>query len=279
MKLVRFGEAGREQPGVIDEHGDLRDASSVVADWDGATVKDIAPLRANDLPRVNTQPRLGPPLAGIGKIVGIGLNYRAHAAEAGLEAPTDPIVFLKATSAVAGPDDGIVLPRGSEETDWEIELAVVIGNGGRYIKERDALAHVAGYCIANDVSERDYQLRRGPQWTKGKSADTFAPLGPWLVTRDEIPDPQNLALELCLNGEVMQRGNTADMIFSVPALIARVSEYMSWQPGDVMITGTPPGVGFGMKPPRYLRAGDTLNLRIEKLGVQTTRVRAADDGD
>ena len=278
MKLVRFGEKGREKPGILDGNGALRDASEWVADWSGATLADDAPARVaakmESLPRVSASPppRLGAPLSGVGKIVGIGLNYRAHAAEAGLEAPTEPIIFLKATSALSGPHDDLLLPRGSEQTDWEVELAVVIGKGGRYIAQADALAHVAGYCIANDVSERDYQLLRGTQWSKGKSADTFAPLGPWLVTRDEVPDPQNLDLELSLNGERMQAGNSADMIFSVAELIAAVSTYMSWQPGDVMITGTPPGVGYGMKPPRYLRPGDALSLRIDGLGEQAVRV-------
>ncbi len=278
MKLVRFGEKGREKPGILDGDGALRDASEWVADWNGATLADGSPARMaakmESLPRVSASPppRLGAPLSGVGKIVGIGLNYRAHAAEAGLEAPTEPIIFLKATSALSGPHDDLLLPRGSEQTDWEVELAVVIGKGGRYIAQANALAHVAGYCIANDVSERDYQLLRGTQWSKGKSADTFAPLGPWLVTRDEVPDPQNLNLELSLNGERMQAGNSADMIFSVAELIAAVSTYMSWQPGDLMITGTPPGVGYGMKPPRYLRPGDALSLRIDGLGEQAVRV-------
>ncbi len=286
MKLVRFGDIGQEKPGILDAHGNLRDASAVVADWNGATLGDesLARVRAAvadaadmaKLPLVASSPppRLGAPVGGIGKLVGIGLNYLAHAAEAGLEQPPEPIIFLKATSAVSGPNDDIALPRGSVETDWEVELAVVIGKGGRYIEERDALSHVAGYCIANDVSEREHQLRRGTQWSKGKSADTFAPLGPWLATRDEIADPQCLNLELRLNGEPMQVGNSADMIFPIATLISQVSEYMTWQPGDVMLTGTPPGVGMGMKPPRYLRAGDNLELRIEQLGRQTARVVA-----
>ena len=276
MKLIRFGPKGREKPGVIDSGGNLRDASGVVADWSGATLTDqsLAQISADELPRIDTKARLGSPLTGVGKIVGIGLNYRAHAAEAGLEAPTEPVIFLKATSALSGPCDDIVLPRGSVQTDWEVELAVVIGTGGSYIPQAQALSHVAGYCIANDVSERDYQLQRGTQWSRGKSADTFAPLGPWLVTRDEVPDPQNLDLKLSLNGEVMQSGNSADMIFTVAELIASVSTYMSLQAGDVMITGTPPGVVLGMKPPRYLRPGDSLRLEVAGLGEQNARVVA-----
>lgn len=274
MKLVRYGEKGREKPGLIDGAGLLRDASAVVDDWCGATFGAAAAINADDLPAVAGAPRLGVPLAGVGKLVGIGLNYRAHAAEAGLSPPTDPIIFLKATSAINGPNDDIILPRGSGKTDWEVELAVVIGVGGKYIKQEDALSHVAGYCIVNDLSEREYQIERGTQWTKGKSADTFAPLGPWLVTRDEVPDPQQLQLELLLNGERMQKGHSGDMIFSVAELISRVSEYMSWQPGDVMITGTPPGVGLGQKPPRFLCAGDVLTLRIGGLGEQHAAVFA-----
>ncbi|MGI9306796.1 MAG: fumarylacetoacetate hydrolase family protein [Gammaproteobacteria bacterium] len=274
MKLARYGEKGMEKPGLVDGEGRLRDASAFVEDWRGAFLGDdtLARLRPEDMPLVGGAPRLGAPVAQIGKIVGIGLNYRAHAAEAGLPPPQDPIIFMKAASALNGPNDDIILPRGSRKTDWEVELAAVIGKGGKYIKREDALSHVAGYCIANDVSEREYQIERGTQWTKGKSADTFAPLGPWLATRDEIPDPQNLKLELLLNGKRMQRGNSADMIFSIAELVARASEYFSWQAGDVMITGTPPGVGFGQKPPRYLRAGDALTLRIGGLGEQNAVV-------
>ena len=273
MKLVRYGEKGSEKPGIIDGNGRLHDASTVVDDWCGATLGDeaLAQLHLN-LPIADGSPRLGAPIDGVGKIVGIGLNYRAHAAESGLSPPEDPIIFLKAPDAINGPNDDIVLPRGSHKTDWEIELAVVIGKGGKYIKPEDALSHVAGYCIANDISEREYQLERGTQWGKGKSADTFAPLGPWLVTRDEIPDPQNLELELSLNGQCMQSGHSRDMIFSVAELIARSSEYFSWRAGDVMITGTPSGVGIGQTPPRYLCSGDSLSLRISGLGEQNTTV-------
>lgn len=279
MKLVRYGERGREKPGVIDEKGALRDASAMVDDWRGTTLSDdsLARLRGSELPLVPGEaPRMGAPIADIGKIIGIGLNYRAHAAEAGLPPPEDPIIFIKSRDAVNGPNDNIVLPRGSVETDWEVELAVVFGKDGKYISQRDAFSHVVGYCIANDVSERDYQLRRGTQWTKGKSADTFAPLGPWLVTRDEVADPQNLNMSLSLNGEGRQQGNTGDMIYPIIELIERVSAYMTIRAGDVMITGTPPGVGLGAKPPRFLRAGDELCLRIEGLGEQRAVVRASD---
>ena len=279
MKLIRFGDKGKEKPGILDADGGLRDASQLVPDWRGDFLGDESLARARaalaDLPlAAEPSPRLGAPVGAVGKIVGIGLNYRAHAAESGLQPPTDPILFLLSPTAINGPCDDIVLPPGSQETDWEVELAVVIGKDGRRIAPADALSFVAGYCVANDVSEREYQLRRGPQWTKGKSADTFAPLGPWLATRDEIPDPQNLALELSLNGEIMQRGDTSDMIFSVAELVSRVSHYMSWRAGDVMLTGTPPGVGMAQKPPRFLRAGDSLALRIDGLGEQAARVVA-----
>lgn len=284
MKLFRYGPPGQEKPGVLHGDGDgdtPLDASGLVDDWRGGTLDDATLARvraaaaAGELPTVNIDnARIGAPLGGVGKIIGIGLNYRAHAAEAGLDVPSAPVIFMKAPSAICGPNDDIMLPRGSVATDWEVELAVVIGAGGRYIPRAQALAHVAGYCIANDVSERDHQLKRGTQWSRGKSADTFAPLGPFLVTRDAVANAQNLGLELSLNGETMQRGNTADMIFPVDELIADVSTYMSLQPGDVLITGTPPGVGLGMKPPRYLKAGDEVRLDIDGLGVQMARVVA-----
>jgi len=280
MKLFRYGPRGQEKPGIkVDD--ELFDASGLVDDWRGDALGDDTLARARaaaaggDLPRVDLGGvRLGAPLSGVGKIIGIGLNYRAHAAESGLDVPSAPVIFMKAASAINGPFDDIVLPRGSVATDWEVELAVVIGRGGSYIPRAQALAHVAGYCTANDVSERDYQLNRGTQWSRGKSADTFAPLGPFLVTRDEAPDAQNLALELTVNGEVVQRGNTADMIFPVDELIADVSTYMSLQAGDVMLTGTPPGVGLGMKPPRYLKAGDEVQVEVAGLGLQVARVVA-----
>ena len=281
MKLVRYGEKGREKPGVIDENDILRDAAAMADDWRGAFLSDnfLSQVRAADLPPADISggfPRLGVPVATIGKIIGIGLNYRAHAAEAGMSPPEDPIIFLKSPDAANGPHDDIALPRGSTKTDWEIELAVVFGKDGKYISEKNAFSHVAGYCIANDVSEREYQLQRGPQWTKGKSADTFAPLGPWIATRDEIPAPQNLNMSLSLNGEMRQRGNTGDMVFPLAELIARVSAYMTIRAGDVMITGTPPGVGLGATPPRFLRPGDELHLRIDGLGEQRAKVRASD---
>lgn len=276
MKIVRYGERGEEKPGIMDGEGKLRDASSVVADWRGEALgaASLAKINPAQLPLVGGDVRFGAPVAGIGKIIGIGLNYREHAAESGMALPEDPIIFLKATSAVNGPNDDIILPRGAEKADWEVELGVVIGKGGKNIRRADAMGHIAGYVLANDISEREFQLRRGPQWTKGKSADTFAPLGPWMATRDEIPDPQDLQLQTDLNGKTMQSGSTADMHFGVEELIARVSSYMSLQPGDIMITGTPPGVGFGQKPPRYLRPGDSLRMRITGLGEQNARVVA-----
>lgn len=278
MKLVRYGAAGNEKPGVIDADGRLRDASAVVADWQGEALSDTAFAAAHaviaDMPVVDAADavRFGSPVGGIGKIIGIGLNYAAHAAEAGLSPPTDPIIFLKSPTALCGAFDNLILPRDSKKTDWEVELAVIIGKSGRYITEAEALSHVAGYAVANDVSERDYQLNRGQQWTKGKSSDTFAPLGPWLVTRDAVADPQNLILQTYLNDELMQTGNSSDMIFPIAQLVARVSEYMSLRPGDVMLTGTPPGVGLGKNPPRFLRPGDRLRLRIDGLGEQQMTV-------
>ena len=277
MKLVRFGSRGAEKPGVIDDDNKLRDASAQVKDWRDEALSDssLAKIDASSLPLVEGAQRLGAPVAGVGKIVCIGLNYREHAAESGMPLPEDPVIFMKATSAVNGPDDDIILPNGAEKADWEVELGVVIGAGGKNIKRADAAKHIAGYVLANDISERAFQLERGPQWTKGKSADTFAPLGPWLATRDEIPDPQKLRLQTIVNGETMQDNNTSDMHFGVMELIERVSYYMSLQAGDIMITGTPQGVGAGQKPQRFLRAGDKLTLRGEGLGEQNARVVAA----
>lgn len=276
MKIVRYGTPGAEKPGIIDAQGQLRDAGALVSDWGGAQLADTAIQQvraaAETLPLVDGQPRLGVPVSGIGKLIVIGLNYRAHAAESGQSPPTDPLIILTSPTAASGAMDDIRLPPGSQQSDWEIELGVVIGRGGSYISEADALQHVAGYCIANDVSEREYQLQRGSQWGKGKSCDTFKPLGPWLVTRDEIPDPQTLNMELRLNGEVCQQDNTGDMIFSVAQLISRTSSYMTLCPGDVFVTGTPPGVGLAMQPPRFLTAGDELTLRIDGLGEQRQKV-------
>ncbi|WP_186394773.1 fumarylacetoacetate hydrolase family protein [Stappia sp. TSB10GB4] len=282
MKLVRYGPAGAERPGLVDAQGRIRDLSAHVEDIAGATLSDeglarIASLDPAVLPLVEEGARIGPCVGGVGKFVCIGLNYSDHAAESGLDVPPEPIVFMKATSAICGPDDGIELPRGSVATDWEVELAVVIGRHAKYVSEAEALSHVAGYCVANDVSERDFQIKRAGQWTKGKSADTFGPLGPWLVTRDEVADPQALSLWLDLNGTRMQTGSTATMIFGVAKVISYLSQMMSLHPGDVISTGTPPGVGMGIKPsPVYLKAGDRLALGIDGLGTQTQLVRAAD---
>lgn len=282
MKLVRFGPAGTERPGLVDAQGRIRDLSAHVDDIAGKALSDeglarIAALDPASLPLVEEGTRIGPCVGQVGKFVCIGLNYSDHAAEAGLDVPPEPIVFMKATSAICGPDDGIELPRGSLATDWEVELAVVIGRHAKYVSEADALSHVAGYCVANDVSERDFQTKRAGQWTKGKSADTFGPLGPWLVTRDEVSDPQALSLWLDLNGKRMQTGSTATMIFGVAKVISYLSQMMSLHPGDVISTGTPPGVGMGIKPaPVYLKPGDRLALGIDGLGTQTQLVRAAD---
>ena len=282
MKLVRFGPAGSERPGLVDAQGRIRDLSAHVDDIAGKVLSDeglarIAALDPASLPLVEEGARIGPCVGQVGKFVCIGLNYSDHAAESGLDVPPEPIVFMKATSAICGPDDGIELPRGSVATDWEVELAVVIGRHAKYVSEADALSHVAGYCVANDVSERDFQTKRAGQWTKGKSADTFGPLGPWLVTRDEVGDPQALGLWLDLNGKRMQTGSTATMIFGVAKVISYLSQMMSLQPGDVISTGTPPGVGMGIKPtPVYLKPGDRLALGIDGLGTQNQMVRAAD---
>ena len=277
MKLLRHGPAGLEKPGMLDAQGRVRDLAGIVKDIAGATLTDagLASLRMLDprtLPLVAPGTRLGPCVGAVGKFVCIGLNYADHAAESGMPIPAEPVVFGKWTSAIAGPDDAIEIPRGSTKTDWEVELGVVIGEGGRHIAEADALRHVAGYCVVNDISEREYQLERGGQWDKGKGCDTFGPIGPWLVTRDEVPDPQGLGLWLELNGRRMQDGNTRTMVFGVAHIVSYLSRFMSLQPGDVISTGTPPGVGLGQKPPLYLRAGDVMRLGIEGLGQQTQRV-------
>jgi 2-keto-4-pentenoate hydratase/2-oxohepta-3-ene-1,7-dioic acid hydratase in catechol pathway len=279
MKLVRYGPPGQEKPGLIDAQGQLRDLSGVIADIGPEQLGDaaLASLRqhgAGALPAVDGAPRLGSPLTGTRKFIAIGLNYADHAAESGLPIPAEPVVFMKATSCIQGPDDPVMLPRGSVKTDWEVELGVVIGTRARYVGEAEALGHVAGYCTINDVSEREYQIERGGTWDKGKGCDTFGPLGPWLVTRDEVPDPQNLAMWLDVNGRRMQTGSTRTMIFSVAKIVSYVSEFMTLEPGDVITTGTPPGVGLGMKPPVYLKAGDEMALGIEGLGEQRQRVVA-----
>lgn len=274
MKLLRYGEPGQERPGMLDEQGRLRDLSQHIADVGGAALSpaSLAKLRALDsaaLPLVEGQPRLGACVGGIGKFICIGLNYADHAAETGAAIPEEPVVFNKWTSAVVGPYDRVEIPRGSQKTDWEVELGVVIGLGGRYISEADAMRHVAGYCVINDVSEREYQIERGGTWDKGKGCDTFGPIGPWLVTADEIADPHSLNLWLEVDGKRYQDGNTSTMIFRIPQIVSYLSRFMSLQPGDVISTGTPPGVGMGQKPqPVYLRAGQTMRLGIEGLGEQ-----------
>ena len=277
MKLVRYGQPGKEKPGLIDAAGKLRDLSKVVKDLGPAQLSDVAlaQLRRRDvnkLPLVRGTPRLGCPVGGIGKFVAIGLNYADHAAESNAPIPKEPIVFMKAVTCIQGANDPVMLPRGSVKTDWEVELGVVIGTRARYVSQKAALNHVAGYCVINDVSEREYQLERGPQWDKGKGCDTFGPIGPWLVTRDEVPNPQKLAMWLDLNGKRMQTGNSKTMIFGVAKLVSYVSEFMTLMPGDVITTGTPPGVGSGQKPPVFLQKGDVITLSIEGLGEQRQRV-------
>ncbi len=278
MKLVRFGPKGQEKPGLVDSTGNIRDASQWVSDWQPHTFeqgcKALQGMNLETLPKIDQNTRLGVPLNGIGKIVGIGLNYKDHAKEAGLPIPEEPIMFLKATSGLNGPNDDIELPLGSATTDWEVELGVVMAKDAKNVSLDDAMSYVFGYTISNDVSERTFQLERGTQWTKGKSADTFSPLGPWLVTKDEVPDPQNLDLKLWLNDELMQRGNSQEMVFGVAELVHRISQYTTLKAGDVLTTGTPPGVGFGMKPPRYMKAGDSLRLVVEGLGEQNAKVVA-----
>ncbi len=278
MKLVRFGEKGSERPGIVDKTGTIRDASSLVGDYTPKTVADaVATLKTADLSALPAAPagsRLGAPLSRTGHFIGIGLNYADHAAESGMPIPTEPIIFSKAPNTLSGPNDDIVLPRGSQKTDWECELAFVIGKRAHYVSEADALDHVLGFALCNDVSERAYQNERGGQWIKGKSAPGFGPLGPWLVTADEIADCQNLDMHLDLNGERRQTGNTKTMIFPVAHLIAYLSTFMVLEPGDVVTTGTPPGVGMGMKPPLYLKAGDELTLGIAGLGEQRQTIVA-----
>ena len=282
MKLVRYGADGQEKPGMIDADGTLRDLSAHVADITGATLGDdnIAKLRALDpatLPAVEGNPRMGACVGDIGKFMCIGLNYADHAAETGADIPEHPILFMKANSAITGPNDDVVMPRGSTKTDWEVELGVVIGKAAKYVSEEEALDYVAGYCLCNDVSERHFQTSLTGQWTKGKSCDTFGPTGPWLVTRDEVEDPENLDMWLDVNGKRMQTGNTKTMIFTVAQVISHLSQLFTLHPGDVISTGTPPGVGMGIKPePVYLKDGDVMELSIQGLGVQRQNVRADD---
>lgn len=279
MKLLRYGPAGQEKPGLLDADGVLRDLSGTIRDVSGDVLSPdgLAKLRALDasrLPAVSGNPRLGPCVAGVGKFICIGLNYSDHAAETGATVPPEPIIFMKATSAITGPNDGVIIPKNSVKTDWEVELGVVIGSVARYVSEQDAMKHVAGYCVINDVSERAFQTERHGQWTKGKSADSFGPIGPWLVTADEVPDPQDLAMFCDVNGHRFQNGSTKTMVYGVRYLVSYLSQFMSLQPGDIISTGTPPGVGMGQKPPVYLKPGDRIHLGIAGLGEQRQDVRA-----
>jgi 2-keto-4-pentenoate hydratase/2-oxohepta-3-ene-1,7-dioic acid hydratase in catechol pathway len=277
MKLVRYGRPGKEKPGLIDTEGRLRDLSGVVPDIGPAQLSPrglarLAKVRADRLPPVRGKPRLGVPFSGSTKFVAIGLNYADHAAETGSPIPKEPIVFHKTLTCMQGPDDDVMLPKGSVKSDWEVELGIVIGTLARSVSRRDALAHVAGYCVVNDVSEREFQLERGLTWDKGKGCDTFGPIGPWLVTADEVPEPGRLEMWLDVNGQPRQRGNTKTMIFDCATLVSYVSGFMSLHPGDVITTGTPPGVGMGMKPPQFLKAGDVMTLGIQGLGSQRQKV-------
>jgi 2,4-didehydro-3-deoxy-L-rhamnonate hydrolase len=277
MKLLRFGDVGRERPGILDSESQIRDLSPIVNDL-GANVlvpeslEKLRQLNLHSLPLIPHGVRIGACVTSVGKFICIGLNYADHAAESGVAVPKEPIIFMKATSAICGPNDDVVIPRGSSKSDWEVELGVVVGKTAKYVKESDALSHVAGYCAINDLSEREFQLEGTGQWVKGKSADTFGPIGPWLVTCDEIPDPQNLGLRLDINGQRYQDGSTSTMVFGVASLVSYISRFMSLQPGDIISTGTPPGVGMGQKPPRYLLPGDYISLAIDGLGEQHHRV-------
>lgn len=279
MKLVRFGSPGKETPGLVDDSGTLRDLSGVVADIAGDVLgneglRKLAAIDPATLPAVQGEPRLGTPFSGIGKMICVGMNYADHAAETNAPVPEQPVLFMKATSAIGGPNDTVVIPRGSVKTDWEVELGVVIGEVTRDVGVDEAMAHVAGYAVINDLSEREFQLEHGGQWVKGKSCDTFGPIGPWLVTRDEVADPQNLSLWLEVNGHRYQNGNTRTMVFGVAQLVSYISRYMTLMPGDVISTGTPAGVGLGLKPPTYLKPGDVIELGIEGLGRQRQDVVA-----
>jgi 2-keto-4-pentenoate hydratase/2-oxohepta-3-ene-1,7-dioic acid hydratase in catechol pathway len=276
MKLLRYGPKGQEKPGMLDADGRIRSLAAVVPDIDGAAIgpEGLARLQGLDpasLPPVEGSPRLGACVARVGKFICIGLNYADHAAESGMAVPPEPVIFMKATSAVWGPNDDVEIPRGSEKTDWEVELGVVIGRPAKYVGESQAMDHVAGYCVVNDVSERAFQAERAGQWTKGKSHDTFGPIGPWLVIKDEVPDPQDLGMWLEVDGKRCQDGSTRTMVYKVPFLVSYLSQFMSLQPGDIISTGTPPGVGMGMKPPVFLKPGQTMRLGIAGLGEQQQR--------
>ena len=280
MKLLRYGDLGAEKPGMLDANGTIRDLSGHIKDFSGESLSDTTflKLRALDptnLPVIEASTRIGACVGSVGKFVCIGLNYADHAAESGMELPEEPVIFFKATSSIIGPNDDIEIPRHSVKTDWEVELGVVIGKHAKYVKKENALDHVAGYCVVNDLSERDFQLHRSGQWVKGKSADTFGPIGPWLVTRDEVPDPQNLTMYLEVNGHRYQDGSTETMHFDVATIVSHLSQFMSLQPGDVISTGTPPGVGMGQKPETYLKSGDVIELEIEGLGLQRQVVGAS----
>ncbi len=279
MKLLRHGPAGAERPGLMHTDGTIRDLTGIVTDIAGAALSDagLQALRGVDagaLPVVDAATRLGPCVSGTGKFICIGLNYADHAAESGMAVPPEPVIFMKATSAICGPNDPVVIPRGSVKTDWEVELAVIIGTRAKYVSEADALSYVAGYAVTNDVSERAFQTERAGQWTKGKSCDNFGQIGPWLVTRDEVPDPQNLSMWLTVNGKTMQNGSTKTMVYGVAHVVSYLSQFMTLHPGDVISTGTPPGVGMGMKPPTYLKPGDKIALGVEGLGQQAQDVIA-----
>ncbi|MCP5036548.1 MAG: fumarylacetoacetate hydrolase family protein [Rhodobacteraceae bacterium] len=273
MKLLRYGTAGCEKPGILDADQNIRDLSGVIDDLSGenlwnSTLDELRSIDLATLPLVDGDPRIGPCVGAVGKFICIGLNYADHAAESGLPLPGEPLVFAKATTAICGPNDDVEIPRGSVKTDWEVELGVVIGTSAKYVTEQDALDHVAGYCVVNDVSERDFQLQRSGQWTKGKSHDTFGPVGPWLVTRNDVADPKNLSLYCAVNGTRHQDGCTDQLHFGVATIVSHLSQFMTLQPGDIIATGTPPGVGMGLKPPRYLKPGDVMELGVEGLGVQ-----------
>ena len=278
MKLLRYGPRGAELPGLLDETGQIRALSGVLADHaadtlTSARLRELASIAPERLPIVSGAPRLGAPYRGVGKFIAVGLNYSDHAAESGMAVPSEPVIFTKATSCIVGPNDNVMLPQGSKKTDWEVELGVVIGRTARYVTEKDALDYVAGYCVVNDVSEREYQLERGGTWDKGKGCDTFGPIGPYLVTADEVGDPQNLDMWLRVNGERMQNGNTRTMIFPVAMLVSYISRFMTLHPGDLITTGTPPGVGMGLKSgPRFLKPGDVIELGIQHLGEQRQTV-------
>ena len=279
MKLLRYGAPGDERPGILDNNGDIRDLGGEADDIAGPVLRGegLDRIRAVDiasLPVVGGEPRIGPCIGHVGKIIGIGLNFSDHAEETGMEVPPEPVIFFKATSSIIGPHDDVLLPPGSEKSDWEVELGVVIGDEARYVSEDDALKHIAGYCVVNDLSERHYQFERSGQWVKGKSCDTFCPVGPWLVSSDEVADPQALPMSLEVNGKRFQNGSTATMVYGVRMLVSYLSQFMSLQPGDIISTGTPPGVGFGQTPPVYLQPGDVMTLEIEGLGRQRQTVRA-----